>query len=418
MSWLLPPAELTPEQQRAVQLSPLEHRAIIGGPGSGKTQILLHRARHLCDSLGVPPERFRILVFNNVLKDYIKTALRDLRLPEENVLTFDHWCRLFYQQHVSQRLPWDQQAKQPDFAAVRRAVMQRATNGRTALPLLDFVLVDEGQDLEEEVFAFLAKISRHVTVCFDNKQQIYDSGSTEAGILHKLGIRRRNVSLIEAFRVCPYLVDVAACLIPDVTEREAFRNQTRQPQTERQTPLIYFYKHFEDEKQMLFQVVRERQLKNERIAILLPQNRQVFGFAKGLLEVSIEAEVPAQKGRASEFPVHDFASSRPKLMTYYGAKGLTFDTVLMPRLVTGSFQRTHPGRVERLLFVAITRATRWCYFSTAQEDPMPILLDKLVPLAKQQRISLLEGTASALSETREGKECPDKNDQAKDLDFL
>src|SRR5437773_8775947 len=101
MSWLIPPAELTPEQQRAVRLSPEEHRAIIGGPGSGKTQILLHRARHLCDTMHVSPDRFRIFVYTNVLKDYIKTALHDLRLPEDNVLTFDQWCSLFYRQYVN-----------------------------------------------------------------------------------------------------------------------------------------------------------------------------------------------------------------------------------------------------------------------------------------------------------------------------
>jgi len=407
MSWLVPPSDLTPEQQRAVQLSPIEHRAIIGGPGSGKTQILLHRARHLADSLNVSPERFRIFVYTNVLKDYIKAALRDLRLPEDNVITFDHWCRTYYQEHIAKKLPWNAAAKMPDFDAIRRAAMSRATaNGR----IFDFVLVDESQDLDEEVFSFLTTISNHVTVCLDNKQQIYDNGSTEAGILFRLGIRKHNINLIDAFRVCPYLVDVAAHLIPDAAEQNAFRNQTRQPQIEKQTPLVYFARNFEDEKQMLYQVIRERQLKNESIAILLPQNRQVFGFAKGLQEVGIDAEVPA-KGTNSTFPTHDFTSSRPKLMSYYGAKGLTFDSVIMPRLVPGSFSNVRAERIERLLFVAITRATKWCYFSTALDNPLPIIEEILVPLAQSRKITLQEGAvAGASSSTHEADEG--------DLDFL
>ncbi len=44
------------------------------------------------------------------------------------------------------------------------------------------------------------------------------------------------------------------------------------------------------------------------VCILLPQKRQVFGFARGLSEASIEVEVPAQKGRQSGFPTHGFAS--------------------------------------------------------------------------------------------------------------
>lgn len=390
MSWLIPYNELTLDQQRAVELNPSENRAIIGGPGSGKTQILLHRARYLCDSMQVDSNRFRIFVYTNVLKDYIKSAFRDLQLPEENVLTFDQWCRIFYQQNINRRLPWNQEAKTPDFAAIRRATMQLAAGGRFPLPLFDFVLVDEGQDLEEQIFVFLKKISRHITVCIDNKQQIYDNGSTESGILFQLGIRRRNINLIDAFRVCPYLVEVAACLISDQGEREAFRNQTRQPQIERQTPLIYFARHFEDEKQMLYHIVRERLLKNESIGIFLPQRRQVFGFAKGLTEVGIEVEVPPQSGRRNTFPTIDFTSSRPKLMPYHSAKGLTFDSVLMPRLVSNSFNFTSSERIERLLFVAITRAMKWCYFSTDRQYPLPALLEKIVPLSNQRMVHLQE----------------------------
>lgn len=139
MSWLVPPSDLTPEQQRAVQLGTNEHRAIIGGPGSGKTQILLHRARYLVDKLNVPAERFCIFVYTNVLKDYIKTALKDLHLPEDNVITFDHWCRTYYQANIANRLPWNAAAHLPDFDAIRRAVMSRASaSGK----IFDFVLVD------------------------------------------------------------------------------------------------------------------------------------------------------------------------------------------------------------------------------------------------------------------------------------
>jgi superfamily I DNA/RNA helicase len=411
MSWLVPPSDLTPQQQRAVQLSTAENRAIVGGPGSGKTQILLHRARHLVDTQKVPEKKYCILVFTNVLKEYIKTALRDLRLPEDNVITFAHWCRTYYQENISKKLPWDASAKMPDFDAISRAAMSLAsTKGK----IFDFVLVDEGQDLAEEIFSFLTSISKHVTVCLDNKQQIYDNGSTESGILYRLGIKKHNINLIDAFRVCPYLVDVAAELIPDANQREAFRNQARQPQTERQTPLVYFARNFEDEKQMLFQIVRERLLKNESIAILLPQNRQVFGFAKGLHEVGIDVEVPA-KGTGSVFPTHDFSSSRPKLMSFYGVKGLTFDTVIMPRLVPGSFTNVRPERIERLLFVAITRATKWCYFSTSIDKPLSIIEDTFLPLAEDGKLALLDGRFLSSA----GGSFVDGPDSEKgDLDFL
>jgi len=416
MSWLIPPHELTPDQQRAVRLDHERHHAIIGGPGSGKTQVLLHRARHLRDVMGASVETFRIFVYTNVLKDYIKSALRDQSLPEDNVSTFDQWCGLFYKQYIGGKTPWDHEARRPDFAAIRKAVIRQVSNGKVSLPIFDFVLVDEGQDLEEEVFSFLDKVSRHVTVCVDNKQQIYDNGSTEAGVLYKLGIRRRNVSFTEAFRVCPYVVETAAEFIADEAEKEAFKNQTRQPQIERQTPLVYFARNFEDEKQMLYDVVRERLLKNERVGILVPQNRLAFGMAKGLTEVGIEVEVPYQKGQRNPLPTHDFTSARPKIMAYHSAKGLTFDTVLLPRLVPSLFSRTRPELMERLLFMAITRATRWCYFSTNLANPLPLIVERMAPLVKRGVVTLLDSTS------KKGTDGPGLStgvgEDEGDLDFL
>ena len=137
MSWLIPRNELTPDQIRAIEFSPTEHRAILGGPGSGKTQILLHRAAISPTSSALPPSASRIFVYTNVLKDYIKSALSLLNLPDDAVLTFDHWCHLFYQQHVNSRLPWNATKKQPDFDAVRRAVLDKISSGKISLPLYD-----------------------------------------------------------------------------------------------------------------------------------------------------------------------------------------------------------------------------------------------------------------------------------------
>ena len=44
---------------------------------------MVHRARHLLDTLRVGQERFRVFVFTNVLTSYIRSALDllDLRAP-------------------------------------------------------------------------------------------------------------------------------------------------------------------------------------------------------------------------------------------------------------------------------------------------------------------------------------------------
>lgn len=374
-TWLIPRAELTPEQLRAVELNPGEHRVILGGPGSGKTQILLHRAQFLANHFRCKPERFRVIVYTNVLKHYIESAFPLLDLPSENVLTFDDWCMQWYKANINRRAPWNAASKQPDFGEIRSAVTERLMPMRE--PLFDFILIDEGQDLEPEVFKLLRVISRHVTVCLDHKQQIYDHRSSESLILDALGIRKRNINLLEGFRCSPYIVKLAAAFIDDTVESEGFVNQARVAPRQKETPLLY-YASDEDQMSRLEEVIRERQLVGDRIAVLFPTQRKLYGFAKALRERGLELE--AQKEL-------DFGTNKPKFITYYSAKGLTFDTVLMPRLVGDSAWRMMETRAAKLLFVGITRATRWVYFSASEPDQLSALR-RLLPFAEHGDITV------------------------------
>ena len=59
------------------------------------------------------------------------------------------------------------------------------------------------------------------------------------------------------------------------------------------------------------------------MAILFPQRRQAYGYSKAFAEADIEVENPKDL---------DFTSDKPKLIPYHSAKGLTFDSVILPRL--------------------------------------------------------------------------------------
>lgn len=116
------------------------------------------------------------------------------------------------------------------------------------------------------------------------------------------------------------------------------------------------------------------------MAVLFPQQRLAFGYATALKEAGIEVENPKEL---------DFTSDRPKLMPYHSAKGLTFDTVLLPRLVASAFGRMSPQRVVRILFVGITRATKWvCLMTTGSDKFEPLAL--LVPGATQGCLTIHE----------------------------
>jgi superfamily I DNA/RNA helicase len=382
--WLVPRSDLTPEQLRAIELPPTEHRVVIGGPGSGKTQLLLHRARHLLDRLGTSPSRYRILVFTNVLKAYIASGLDLLDIPHAQVATFDSWCMRLHGSLKIGRRPWNEEAEQPDFQAIREEVAHAVRAHPPDPKPFDFVLVDEGQDLDPTCFDILRAVAGHVTVCMDRKQQIYEAGSDERQVLATLGARRASVALLETFRCCPHVVTLAASLLDDEADREAYRRQNRIEQTERLTPLLRICDDPEQETRETIEVVRSRIARGERVGVLLPRKQLALSFAKALRVAGIDVEDPARA---------DFSTDRPKVMAYHSAKGLTFDTVVLPRLVEASFERIGVARMRPVLFVGVTRALRWVYLSTT--DAAFPLVSWLEPLAAAGAVTIQRGASVA-----------------------
>ncbi len=360
---LIPRSELTPEQLRAVELPPDQHRVFIGGPGSGKTQVLLHRAAYLRYLLDTRDGTYHIFVYTRALKEYLRAACGLLDLEMGSVDTLDSWCCSFHRRHLRSPMPHDDATGSVDFPAVRAAVLA-ALERRGGGPPFRFVLVDEGQDLTAEAFELIARLGRHVTVCIDHKQQIYEEGSSEPEILAGLGIRRHNLALLGTYRCTPYIVDVASRLVADPRHRAEFVNQCRIDGSGREQPLLYLADDPQDETRRLAEILRIRIGKGEKVAVLVPRRAQMLGLAKALTELGFAVET---KDSLS------FASNRPKVLTYQSAKGLTFDTVLMPRLVRSSFTREPADLIERLLFVGITRAVRWVYLSSTEPGSLAAL---------------------------------------------
>jgi superfamily I DNA/RNA helicase len=373
--WLVPRASLTAEQLRAVEMPADRHRVISGGPGSGKTLVLLHRARHLADTLRVPDGRFLVLVYTNALSSFLRASLADLGIPESAVRTFDDWCAGHYERHVSPTRPFRSRGHTPDFAAIRAAVLAEVRAHPRREPLYDFVLVDEGQDLDAGVFETLAAVSSHVTVALDPRQQIYEGGAREAEILAALGIPSRSVAFLESWRCSPFVTSLAARFVRGGEERDAFLLQARSTRGEKEKPLLYLASGGGDELGRLAEVARARLLRGERIAVLLPSRRLVQRFASGLHGLGVPVEVPYRHGEEGTFPALDFASELVKVMPFHSAKGLTFDSVLLPRLRSDDFHPRGDASLRRLLFVGITRATAWVYLATRESEPLPLLVE-------------------------------------------
>lgn len=378
-TWLVSREELTPGQVQSVQLPMGENRLVSGGPGAGKTLVLAYRAQYLLDDLGVDPDRLRIFVYTKTLASYIRDGLEELDIPEECVCTFDSWCYDLFRKHVHGVDSWDPVEKRPRFDIVRAEVLKLFESGRLSA-MFDAVLVDEAQDLPENAFMILNRAARHITVCLDSKQKIYDEGVDDERIRYLLGIKRGNIALLETFRCSPYIVALAAAFLDDPETSRQFQKQTQTHQGDRETPVLYACPDAEVEREKLIELVALRAQRGGRIGLLFPQRRQAWGYAKALREAGLHVE---------EGKDVDFQSDAPKAMTIASAKGLTFDSVIVPRLTKAGFGPATDGRIERMLFMAATRATDWVAFMTSRDDLG--LEDRLQSLAEEGKVRIDTG---------------------------
>lgn len=355
MAWLIPFSSLTPAQQDAVQMDTRSHKAIVGGPGAGKTLVLLHRLNLLFHRAGKNRDAVRLFVYTNTLKQFIQAGNDMLDVPDECISTFDKWCADTYRTQVNPRLPTKE--KKPDFEAIRSGVFGVIDSGKLPTPLFDCVLIDEAQDMDISAIEILKRLARHITICMDGKQQLYDDGMSEPEALKLLGLSRHNTALLAAFRCNPMVTELAAQFIPDEVRRQEFMRQASNLEMDRSRPLFFVADSRPDEVAHLIEMVRLRLSYGDSIAVLFPKKNQPHGFANEFKEAGIDVEVQQR-----DAPI-DFSNPIPKLMTYHQAKGLTFDSVFLPRLNQSSFPGEMSKRIGHLCFVGVSRAVKWVYMS-------------------------------------------------------
>ena len=174
------------------------------------------------------------------------------------------------------------------------------------------------------------------------------------------------MSLVSAFRCNPMVTALAANFLDSEAKREEFRRQAKNAVGDRQKPILLVTADYEDEKARIADLIRTRLARQEAIGILFPQRRLVFGYAKGLKVLGIDVVTDGREGV-------DFGDPRPKVLTYHEAKGLTFDSVFLPRLDTRAFTDRLLDRMLPMMFVGVSRAVKWVCLSTSEGRMIPLV---------------------------------------------
>lgn len=361
MTTVLHDSQLTLDQRKIIELRPDQNHLIMGPPGSGKTQVLLHRAKWLRDQLQAKHGEYVILVYTNVLGYFLKQALEFLGIPKENVRTFDDWCGEFWDTHVKETRPRTEKDKKGksyvDFEAIRHRVWEKIREQPNLAVRLKFVLVDEGQDLDEASFGILHRCFKHITVFADARQQIFEAGASLRSMMDLIHVQWESATLLPAYRNSPDIAKLASYFGNPFDGLNYLATET-------QKPTLYYAEDWDDEIDHMAEVLRERRLQNHKCGILVPTKRDLWSVTKKLEErdVHVHKAIPPRAGGTPP----DFDSLVPVIATYHSAKGLTFDCVLLPKLVENNFKKVKSEFRKRLLLVGVTRATQWVYLSTVK----------------------------------------------------
>jgi len=300
-------------------------------------------------------------------------------LPTDVVQTFYSWVSdLAKQLHV----PVPQGADDDNRYQRKLKAVLAYIERKPMSPLLDVALVDEGQDLPAEAYRLLKHLSRHVTVFADYAQQLYDDGAHVSEIAGILGVSRESMVLLCDLRTSRDVAKVAARFLqPDEAERYLRTRRPPDKPGERRIPVLFRATTFNDEWDYLASVVAQEIHDNRRVGILVPVNYLVYLVHKQLGGRGVSVVEVERFGKVN------FNELSPKVLTVHSAKGLTFDTVLMPEIAPRWYNPSKQP-VEPLLFVGITRARNWvCLLTTrgreiAELSRLQSLIDEGVLIEK------------------------------------
>jgi superfamily I DNA/RNA helicase len=358
------------------------HRVIHGAAGSGKTMILIYRAQFLAAAARAD-QPILVLCYNRTLADRIAHVLRTRGVDERvQVRTFHAWCQDLvrsYQLDVPAALKGDAY-----FAALADAVERAVDRGRVPGGQYLALLIDEAHDFEDAWLRIAGRMVNPATnsllVLYDDVQSIYQGdkgkrrrrfnfasvGIEARGRTSILRLNYRNTAevLALAMQCAQGLLqgDGEPCGEDEMPLVQPATAGRRGP-----LPVLVQARHAAEEAALLA----------ERVAAALaagtaPDDIAVLCRTKALMgpieQALLQRAVPVQAMNALAFRRFDWTRPSAKLLTMHSAKGLEFSLVCVAGLQALPMRDETLEDAVRLLYVAMTRATRELVLSASGDS--------------------------------------------------
>lgn len=228
-------------------------------------------------------------------------------------------------------------------------------------PRADYVIVDEIQDFSQtEILQFIQAAKKCFFFFGDTAQSIYSTFEKKTmsldAIAQLTGVAVS--SLYNNYRLPKPVAKITQDYLGLTTERDAVQRYSENLYLSKEVGLPVFCQCDSAENQIdkIIEIIQAKQLQN--VGILVPDNDIVLEIMNVLTERRFPCEFKYNAGYhdSRNRDTLNFRTQLPKLMTYHSAKGLQFETVILPY-----FKGAHNENEQKALYVAMTRTYRNLY---------------------------------------------------------
>ena len=349
-TWWVADGQLDEDQRRVVSLPLDESQLIVGPPGSGKTNLLVLRAKYL--TLAKRPN-FQIVVFTRALREFIAAGADAYNVPSEKIVTSHKFFRdLLFQYGVSV-------AESEDFSEQRRLLVEgvsKVVHKEKLQNLYDTIILDEAHDYLPEEVELFAKLGSSLFAVADKRQKIY-SGEEPFEVLDS--VMNGTIELRHHYRnglqICRFADEIGR----DRVDFQGITESCNYDETERPSSVIC--ERFTSLDDEVLAVLKRlgTQLKTypeERIGIISPSKEAVRRAWSQLQSTEFADSVTFH----GEDEVVQFGGRhRVCVSTLYAAKGLEYRALH----IVGCEHFARRPLPRSLAFTAVTRAkTALCLY--------------------------------------------------------
>lgn len=368
--WWVKPNDLDVEQAKILQLALPGKYLILGPPGSGKSNLLVLRAKYIQQS---GTTNFRVIAFTQTLVRFLRASGA---VTEKKILTHT----AFFDEVL-----YDLEARyiKEDDMTTRRvkvaSAIQEHLRANRKQGLFDTLLVDEIQDYTQQELELFETIADNLFFVGDIRQQIQSSDTTHE-YLTSMKDRFHVVELETHYRVGQNICELADRIAKPARGHKLILDGSQYDEKKRKSSVERFKLSVDDQMGLMATRIRTQvdAFPGEFIGVLCATSSVLDSVTEYLSDVMNEILCVQKSG-----DYQDFDLRRPVIVsTIHGGKGLEYRCVHIPSAESLRWPRSKPHSRE-LMYTAITRAKT--SVSIYHEDDLHDYLEDAIKASEPQK---------------------------------